>query len=301
MNDHSMEGRVCLVTGATRGLGAVIAEAIAARGATVVTTGRSAARGAALVAGIQDRTQNRDVHFLQADLSSLAEVRSLAAAFAARWNALHVLVDNAGTVNPVRRVTIDGYEEVFAVNHLAPFLLTNLLLPELRAGAPSRIIVMSSYEHRRGYMHWDDLQSKRFYFSQQAYAQSKLANVLFAYALARRLEGTGVTVNAVNPGLVRTNIGMESGWLIRTVKRLLDRFHGLTPEEGADTCIWLAVAPEVAAVTGRYFERRRLARSSHASYDIRVQERLWRLSEELTRTAGTAPDGTDRPGSSSIG
>jgi len=284
MSDHFMQGRVCLVTGATRGLGAVIAEALAMRSATVVTTGRSAVRGTALIAGIQDRTQNRDVHFLQADLSSMADVRGLAAAFAARWNMLHVLIDNAGTVNPVRRVTVDGYEEVFAVNHLAPFLLTNLLLPRLRAGAPSRIIVMSSYEHRRGYIRWDDLQSERFYFSQQAYARSKLANVLFVYALARRLEGTGVTVNAVNPGLVRTNIGMESGWLIRTAKRFLDRFRGLTPQEGADTCIWLAVAPEVATVTGRYFERRHATRSSRASYDVRAQERLWRLSEELVRT-----------------
>ncbi|MHB8071090.1 MAG: SDR family oxidoreductase [Candidatus Cryosericum sp.] len=274
------------MTGATRGLGAVTAEALAALGATVLASGRNAERGSELVRSIAQRTGNEDVHFLQADLASMAQVRSLASAVAKEWGHLHILIDNAGTVFPTRRVTVDGLEEVFAVNHLAPFLLTNLLLPLLRSSAPSRIIVMSSYEHRRARMHWDDLQGERFYFSQQAYAQSKLANLLFVYALARRLEGTGVTVNAVNPGLVHTNMCMDSGWLIRTVKRLMDRFSGLTPEEGADTGIWLASSPEVEGITGRYFQRRHAARSSRASYDIADQERLWRISEELTDTAG---------------
>jgi NAD(P)-dependent dehydrogenase (short-subunit alcohol dehydrogenase family) len=282
----SLQGRICLVTGATRGLGAVTAEALAALGATVVATGRSAKRGQELVAGITQRTGNEDVHFLQADLASMAQVQSLAVAVTARWNCLNVLVDNAGTVFPTRRITVDGFEEVFAVNHLAPFLLTNLLLPLLRAGAPSRIVVMSSYEHRHGRMHWDDLQAKRFYFSEQVYAQSKLANLLFVYALARRLEDTGVTANAVNPGLVRTNICMDSGWLIRTAKQLMDRFSGLTPEQGADTEIWLASSPEVEGITGSYFQRRRAVRSSRASYDVAAQERLWHISEQLTATAG---------------
>jgi NAD(P)-dependent dehydrogenase (short-subunit alcohol dehydrogenase family) len=282
----SLQGRICLVTGATRGLGAVTAEALAALGATVVATGRSAKRGQELVAGITQRTGNEDVHFLQADLASMAEVRSLAVAVAARWKCLHVLIDNAGTVFPTRRVTVDGFEEVFAVNHLAPFLLTNLLLPLLRAGAPSRVIVMSSYEHRYGHMHWDDLQAKRFYFSEQAYAQSKLANLLFVYALARRQGDAGVTVNAVNPGLVHTNICMDSGWLIRTAKKVMDRFSGQTPEQGADTEIWLASSPEVEGITGSYFQRRRATRSSRASYDVAAQERLWHISEQLTATAG---------------
>ena len=277
-----MVGKVCLVTGATRGLGAVTAEALAALGATVVATGRNAERGQELVSGITQRTGNDDVHFLRADLASMAEVRGLARAFMEHWDRLHVLVANAGTVFPTRRTTVDGYEEVLAVNHLAPFLLTGLLLPVLRESAPSRIIVTSSYEHRRGRMHWDNLQGEHFYFSQQAYAQSKLANLLFVYELAKRLEGSGVTVNAVNPGLVHTNICMDSGWLIRTAKRVMDRFSAMTPEEGADTGVWLASSPDVDGVTGRYFQHRHAVRSSRASYDVAAQRRLWHISEELT-------------------
>jgi NAD(P)-dependent dehydrogenase (short-subunit alcohol dehydrogenase family) len=209
-------------------------------------------------------------------------VAGLARAFVERWDRLHILVDNAGTVFPTRRTTVDGYEEVFAVNHLAPYLLTSLLLPVLRKSAPSRVIVTSSYEHRRGRMHWDNLQGERFYFSQQAYAQSKLANLLFVYELARRLEGSGVTVNAFNPGLVRTNICMDSGWLIGTVKRTMNKFSGLSPEQGADTGIWLASSPDVEGVSGRYFQRRQAVRSSRASYDMASQQRLWHISEELT-------------------
>lgn len=277
-----MVGKVCLVTGATRGLGAVTAEALAALGATVVATGRSAERGQDLVSGISQRTGNDDVHFLRADLASMAEVRGLARAFMDHWDQLHILVDNAGTVFPTRRATVDGYEEVFAVNHLAPFLLTGVLLPTMRSSAPSRIIVTSSYEHRHARMHWENLQGELFYFSQQAYAQSKLANLLFVYELARRLRGSGVTVNAVNPGLVHTNICMDSGWLIGTVKRMMDRLSGLSPEEGADTGIWLASSPEVEGVSGRYFQRRHAVRSSRASYDAADQQRLWRISKGLT-------------------
>jgi len=277
-----LQGRVCLVTGATRGIGAAVAEALAGMGATVVATGRNAERGQDLVSGITQRTGNDDVHFLRADLASMEEVRGLARAFTDRWDRLHVLVANAGTVFPTRRTTVDGYEEVFAVNHLAPFLLTGLLLPVLRESAPSRIIVTSSYEHRRGRMHWDNLQGEHFYFSQQAYAQSKLANLLFVYELAKRLEGSGVTVNAVNPGLVHTNICMDSGWLIRTAKRIMDRFSAMTPEEGADTGVWLASSSDVDGVTGRYFQRRHAVRSSRASYDVAAQQRLWHISEELT-------------------
>jgi NAD(P)-dependent dehydrogenase (short-subunit alcohol dehydrogenase family) len=131
-------------------------------------------------------------------------------------------------------------------------------------------------------MHWDNLQGEHFYFSQQAYAQSKLANLLFVYELAKRLEGSGVTVNAVNPGLVHTNICMDSGWLIRTAKRVMDRFSAMTPEEGADTGVWLASSPDVDGVTGRYFQHRHAVRSSRASYDVAAQRRLWHISEELT-------------------
>lgn len=277
-----LQGRTCLVTGATRGIGAAMAEALARMGATVVATGRSADRGQDLVSGISRRTGNEDVHFLRADLASMAEVRGLASAFTDHWDHLHVLVDNAGTVFPTRRTTVDGYEVVFAVNHLAPFLLTSLLLPMLRSSAPSRIIVTSSYEHRRGRMHWDNLQGEHFYFSLEAYAQSKLANLLFVYELARRLQGNGVTVNAVNPGLVHTNICMDSGWLIGTVKRMMDRVSGLSPEEGADTGVWLASSPDVDGVSGRYFQHGHAVRSSRASYDVVAQQRLWRISEELT-------------------
>lgn len=251
-------------------------------GATVVATRRSAERAQDLVSGIMRRTGNDDVHFLCADLASMAEVRDFARAFMDRWDCLHVLVDNAGTVFPTRRTTALGHEEVFAVNHVAPFLLTNLLLPILRSSAPSRVIVTSSYEHRHGRMHWDNLQGERFYFSQRAYAQSKLANLLFVYELARRLEGRGVTVNSFNPDFVRTNICMDSGWLIGMVKRMMNRFSGLSPEEGADTGIWLASPPDVEGVTSRHFQRRHAVRSSRASYDVTAQRPLWHISEELT-------------------
>ncbi|MGB9666612.1 MAG: SDR family oxidoreductase [Candidatus Cryosericum sp.] len=279
-----LQGKVCLVTGATRGIGAVMARSLAAMGATVVATGRSAERGSQLISDIAQSTGG-DVHFLRADLASLDEVRRLAADFRQGWDRLHILIDNAGTVLPTRHVTADGYEEVFAVNHLAPFLLTSLLLPVLTSSAPARIVVTSSYEHRRGRIAWDNLQGERFYFSQQAYAQSKLANLLFTYELARRLEGSGVTVNAFNPGLVRTNICMDSGWLIRTAKLVMDRFSGISPEEGADTGIWLASSSDVEGITGRYFQRRHAARSSGASYDRTAQQRLWHISEELTGIA----------------
>jgi NAD(P)-dependent dehydrogenase (short-subunit alcohol dehydrogenase family) len=259
-----------------------MAEDLAHMGATVVATGRSTERGQDLVSGIRQRTGNDDVHFLCADLASMAEVHGLARAFMEHWDRLHVLVNNAGTVFSTRHTTIDGYEEAFAVNHLAPFLLTNLLLPVLRGSAPSRVIVTSSYEHRRGRMHWDNLQGERFYFSQQAYAQSKLANLLFVYELARRLEGSGVTVNAFNPGLVRTNIRMDGGWLIGAVKRAMNKFSGLSPEQGADTGIWLASSPDVEGISGRYFQRRQAVHSSRASYDVASQQRLWHISEELT-------------------
>jgi NAD(P)-dependent dehydrogenase (short-subunit alcohol dehydrogenase family) len=279
---NSMNGRVCLVTGATHGIGTVVVQALAERGATVVATGRNDVLGTEIVARVIDVTGNPNVHFLQADLARQSAVRALAAEFMDRWPQLHVLVNNAGTVAAVRRLTPDGVEQVFAVNHLAPFLLTHLLLPALRTGSPSRIITVSSYGHRRGRMTWDDLQGAQFYFSFRAYAQSKLANLLFTYELARRLEGTGISANAVNPGLVRTNIGMDSGRLISIAKRLIDRWRAISPEQGADTVVWLASSPDVEELTGQYFERRSAVRSSRASYDIASQQRLWRISERLT-------------------
>ncbi|HVE77554.1 MAG TPA: SDR family NAD(P)-dependent oxidoreductase, partial [Gemmatimonadaceae bacterium] len=199
-----------------------------------------------------------------------------------RHGVVHVLVNNAG-VNLVRRsVSADGFEMTLAVNHLAPFLLTKLLLPTLQAGAPSRIVNVTSALERLGRIRWDDLQSQRRYFGVRAYTQSKLATVMFTYELAERLAGTGVTANCVHPGLVATDLMRD---LPRWMRAAYEPFL-LTPEAGARGVVWLASAPEVAGVSGRYFSGRREKRSSRRSYDAEARRRLWAVSRELTGCGG---------------
>jgi retinol dehydrogenase 14 len=280
--DPAMAGRTCLVTGATSGIGKAAATALARFGAELVLVARDPARGQATAAELRAATGNPRVELLLADLSSQASVRQAAEEVRRTHDRLHVLVNNAGGYWATRHVTVDGLELTFALNHLAYFLLTNLLLDLLVAGAPARIVNVTSSAQAFGDLHLDDLQFQRRYRGQAAYNQSKLANVLFTYELARRLEGTRVTVNCAVPGVTRTNFGREDSGPVMRLLTPLGRPFMRSPEQGADTPVWLASSPEVEGVTGGYYARRRARRSSRRSYDTELARRLWRVSEELT-------------------
>ena len=277
-----MRGKVCAITGANSGIGKETALALARMGATVVLVCRSKARGTAAVEDIKAQTGNDAVSLVVADFSSQHEVREAAAAIQEKCDRLDVLVNNAGVTPWERRETAEnGLELVFAVNHLAPFLLTNLLLDQLKTSAPARIVTVSSGAHRRVSLNFDDLQNEQRYVPFDVYSQSKLANVYFTHELARRLEGTGVTANCLHPGVVSTALFRHlPPWLGLAVK--IARPLLLTPAQGADTVVYLAAAPEVAEVSGRFFERRVAVESSPKSYDPEAARRLWEVSEALT-------------------
>lgn len=275
-----MEGRVCLVTGSTSGIGKEIAAGLAGMGATVVLAGRSREKCEAAVQEIAARgVPASQLSYFVADLSSQESVRQLAKEFIDNYDRLHVLVNNAGVFVQKRELTADGIERTFAVNHLAPFLLTNLLLDRLKAGAPSRIVTTSSIAHRGAKMDFADLQMSKSYGSIRAYGQSKLANILFTRELARRLQGTGVTANCFHPGAVRTNLVRGSGYGL--VWGAASVFF-TSPEKGADTAVYLASSGEVEGVSGEYFVKRKQARASDPAYDSDAAERLWEASEKLT-------------------
>jgi retinol dehydrogenase 14 len=281
-----MAGRVCLVTGATSGIGKAAATGLARLGAEVVLVARDPARGAATMAEIRTVTGNPRIELLCADLSSQAAIRQAAEDYRRGHDRLDVLVNNAGGSWATRHTTADGLEWTFAVNHLAYFLLTNLLGDLLQASAPARVVNVTSSAQALGDIHLDDLQFERRYRGQAAYNQSKLANVLFTYELARRLDGTGVTVNCLAPGVTRTNFGRDDSGPVMRLLTPVARPFMRSPEEGAATAVWLASAPEVEGVTGRYYLRRRARptprRSSRRSYDTELARRLWQVSEELT-------------------
>ena len=281
-----MAGRVCLVTGATSGIGKATATGLARLGADLLLVARDPARGRATVAELQAANDGARVELLVADLASQASIRGLAEEINRGQPRLDVLVNNAGGYWATRHTTVDGLELTFALNHLAYFLLTNLLLDLLRAGAPARIVNVTSSAQAFGDIHFDDLQYERRYRGQAAYNQSKLANVLFTYELARRLDGTGVTVNCLAPGVTRTNFGREASGPVMRLLTPLARPYMRSPEEGAATAVWLASSSEAAGVSGRYYLRRRARptprRSSRRSYDTELARRLWQVSEELT-------------------
>lgn len=283
MATTDMQGKVCLITGANSGIGKATALGLAQRGATVVMVCRDRARGEAAQQEIREQSGNQAVDLLLADLSSQASIRQLAEEFKRRYSQLHVLINNAGVFNLTRRETTDGLEMTFAVNTLAPFLLTNLLLDTLKASTPARIIQVDSDAHEQGYIDLDDLQSQKQYRPMRVYGQSKLAFLLFSYELARRLEGTGITVNSLHPGFVATNIGQGNvpAFLGRIVKFMLS-FIGISPEEGAKTSIYLATSPDVEGVTGKYFVKSIPVRSAPISYDEVLQKRVW---DECARLA----------------
>jgi NAD(P)-dependent dehydrogenase (short-subunit alcohol dehydrogenase family) len=276
-----MKGKTCVVTGASSGIGLETAVALARAGARVAAVCRLPEKGARAVADIRRRSGSGDVILFVADLSSQRAIRALAGQLADAFPHLHVLVNNAGLMLRERRRTEDGIETTFAVNHLAYFLLARLLEGALVAGAPSRVVNVSSRAHLSGTLRFDDLMGSQGYDGWKAYAQSKLANVVFTYEHARRLAGTGVTANCLHPGVVGTNIGHDGPSRIRFGIKLARPFL-TSPARGAATSIYLASSPDVEGVTGKYFVGRREERTSQESYDPAVAARLWRVSEELT-------------------
>lgn len=276
----SMNGRICVVTGATHGVGLSTARALAALGATVLLHGRDLARARALAQDIVHATGNREVRAVQADFAELAQVRRLAQELDALPR-LDVLINNAGMMSAARERSAEGYDLTFAVNHLAPFLLTNLLLTKLKSSAPARVIVVASEAHRRARIDFADLMNASVSGLLPAYARSKLANVLFARALAARLAGSGVTVNALHPGFVYSNLFHRSAAL-RAVLGTLVRPFMLSPEQGARTSVYLATAPELAAQSGGYYRDCRLVTPSSAAQSAADASRLWRESARLT-------------------
>lgn len=277
-----MTGKVCVVTGASSGIGYATAMALARMGATVALVCRNRERAEDARAAIVATSGNAAVEIFLADLSSLAAIRHLAHELLARYPQIHVLVNNAGILNRKRMTTIDGIEAVFAVNHLAYFLLSQLLLERLQASAPARIVNVASDAHRWGSLDVEDLQHERSYRPLLVYGRSKLCNLLFTRELARRIPETGVTVNCVHPGGVATGLGKNNGWFAVVIATALKPFI-LTAEQGADTVVYLATAPEVGSVSGKYFVKRRERQPSTAALNDEVAQRLWQVSEELVR------------------
>lgn len=280
-SDKNGEDRIALVTGANAGIGLETVRGLARAGMRVVMVCRNQERGQRALAEVRENTGSEELALLLCDLSSQASIRELAKAFHERFSTLHVLVNNAAVICSGRELTDDGIERQFAVNHLAPFLLTNLLLETMKQNAPARIINVSSQMHQRTKFDWENLQGEKRYHPRQIYAQTKLANVLFTKELARRLEGTGVTANALHPGTVATGLfgrflGLPS-WL-----GFLTDWLGISPEQGAETSLYLATSPDVAETTGKYFRKCRPIACNPVAEDPQIAKKLWDVSEELT-------------------
>jgi NAD(P)-dependent dehydrogenase (short-subunit alcohol dehydrogenase family) len=276
-----MKGKNVLVTGGTNGIGLVTARELARMGAQVTIVSRNPEKCAVVAEALKTETGN-PVEFIAADLSTLAGITQAAAGFKQRNTRLHALVNNAGGFFNKRFVTPDGFEMTFALNHLNYFMLTNLLLDVLKASAPARVVNVASGIHMGASLDFENLQGEKRYTGFRAYGQSKLANVLFTYELARRLEGSGVTVNALQPGYVDTGLSLNNGFFFRVFAKLSARLFGRKPEEGARTSIYLASSLEVEGVTGKYFADCQPVESSPLSYDEELAKKLWQVSLELT-------------------
>ena len=284
----TMQGRICLITGGTSGIGKSAAQALTRMGASVVIVGRNPGKTRQVVEELRSATGSK-VDSLIADLSSQQEVRRLASEFQGKYSQLHVLLNNAGATFRTRQLSVDGIEMTFALNHLAYFLLTNLLLDTLRASAPARIINVSSDAHSGGKIEFDNLQGERSYSSFGPYGNSKLANILFTKELARRLEGTGVTSNALHPGLTSTGFGRNNPGFLMTIMRAVIPLIARSPEKGAQTSIYLASSPEVQSITGEYFVNCRVAKTAPQAADMAVAKRLWDVSARMVKPADIVP------------
>lgn len=280
--ENLLNGKTAIVTGASSGMGKVTALELAKAGAKVVIVCRPGSKAEAAFGEISAEAGKGNVELMNADLSSQSSIRACVEEFRKTHERLEILVNNAGIFLSNRELTADGFERTFATNHLAYFLLTNLLLDMLKASAPARIVCVASKAERWGKIDFDDLQSERSYSGMKAYSQSKLANILFTYELARRLKHTGVTANCLHPGLVNTGWGRGFRGIFKIGIKLVTPFM-LAPEEGAKTSIYLASSPEVEKVTGQYFIKCKPARSADSSYDADVAKKLWEVSERLTK------------------
>jgi len=279
-NSNDMRGKICLVTGANSGIGKGTALGLAKMGATVVMVVRNLESGQAAREEIMERSDNDSIDLMLADLSSQSSIRELAASFEEQYHSLDVLINNAAIIPPKRTVTIDGIETQFAVNHLAPFLLTNLLIDMIKTSAPARIINISSTAHREGKIDFSDLQSEGKYIRRgwEQYSNTKLANVLFTNLLAQRLIGTGVTANSLHPGVIWTNLWRGFPSYLYPLAKLIFK----QVEEGAKTTLYLAASLEVEGVSGKYFKDRMPIETAPHAYDQDTAQRLWQVSAELT-------------------
>ncbi|MGI8610535.1 MAG: SDR family oxidoreductase [Candidatus Dormibacteria bacterium] len=279
MSDQ-LEGKSCLVTGTTGGIGLEIARGLAKRGAHVILHGRTRARAEAVATSIRERNKDAHLEAVSADLSSLDEVRGMAEEIARRHDRLDVLVNNAGVLMTRLELSKDGYEMTFAVNHLAPFLLTNLLLPNLRRSGAGRVITLASVAHKGGFIDFNNLKGEKGFNSMMVYRASKLANVLFTNELANRVEGTGVTANCMHPGVINTGLWRRSKPIAIAFGLFQMFFPG--PADGADTALYLAGDPAVADTNGGYFSKRKMRRPAPQAFDADAQRRLWDVSAEIT-------------------
>jgi NAD(P)-dependent dehydrogenase (short-subunit alcohol dehydrogenase family) len=266
-----MKGRVALVTGSTDGIGKETALELAGMGAHVLLHGRNAEKGQRALTEIRQKTGNDKVEFYLADLSSQRQIRELASRIIEEQDKLHVLINNAGVYTRERQLTEDGLETTFTINFLAPFLLTNLLLPLIKNSAPSRIIMVTSIVHENATVDWNNLQGEKSYDGYEAYALSKLALLSFTYRLARNLKNTGVTVNCLHPGVINTKL-LRAGW----------GRGGASVKQGAETPVYLASSSTVENTTGKYFHNKQPVPSSPLSYDQTLQKKFWQLAEKLT-------------------
>jgi NAD(P)-dependent dehydrogenase (short-subunit alcohol dehydrogenase family) len=267
-----------LITGANSGIGKATTLGLAEKDAQVIMVCRNKDTGETARREIVEQTGNDSVDLLIADLSSRDAIKQLVKEFKLNYQKLHVLINNAGAFFKKRHETIDGFETTFAVNHLAPFMLTNLLLDILKRSAPARVINVSSTIHKNARINFDDLQAEKKYTSFKAYGQSKLAMILFTNELSRRLEGTYVTVNALHPGSVKSNIGRDFGKAMKIFSKL-----SKSPEKGAETSLYLATSPEIEGITGKYFVNKKEEKSSKQSHDIEIAQKLWDISVKLTK------------------
>ncbi len=292
MNSQPLTDKVILITGSNSGIGKATSIALARLGAHVVMMARNPVKGEVARQEVISISGNHQVELMLCDLASLNCVRRFASEFHEKYDRLDVLINNAGILTKHRQITPDGFEYQIGVNHLGHFLLTNLLLDLLIPSAPSRIVVVSSLGHFAGKIHFNDLHLERRYNQWISYFQSKLATMLFGYELSRRLNGSGVTVNCLHPGVVRTRFAVDRTSDRQNCIMRLSNLINISPSAGAETSVFLASSPEVEGVTGKYFVRKQARASSRASYDLEAAERLWKLSEELTGMRAQGHEGT---------